>query len=110
MVVAEDYAEGLRSVLGPDGEPGHDGHTNEDFALGAAMAIPVLRPGGWKTTVVLAGGLARGMLSEDAGVNQRACANFVHELAHMADYREKARMWAPFEADFPVDGLIFFEG
>lgn len=108
LVVADDYAEGFRSVPDAHGAPGRDNHTNEEFARGVAMAIPVRRPEGWRSTVVLAKSLARTMISEDDSVRRLGSATFVHELAHVADHGEKARMWGPFEASFPLNGAEFY--
>ncbi len=104
IIIGWDYAEALASVDRGDGIP-PAAPTGNEYGLGRAMALHMVRDDEIWSVVVIWTGLVRQLNQTDHPEHKLALQTFVHELAHVHDLRLFARTYpGGWRAAKPRDG------
>lgn len=90
VVIAADYPAALRAVDRGFGASREVQRTEEDYAHGVAMALPVVRDGEAWTVLIMDAGTVCGLFSEEPGAFELVTGLVIHELAHVHDHQMKA--------------------
>jgi hypothetical protein len=91
ITVSDDYKEALRGI-----ERGYQGMnaptpTRDEFGIGQAMAVPVLRDGKHKSHVVVNAMLVRPLVDSENTYYQFAVHTLCHEFAHVYDHMLRSK-------------------